>query len=362
MVKATSSEEEYLERIYRFEESGKKRVKTTDLAKDLGVSPASVTEMLSETLSKKGLVDYEPYKGVKLTRKGKTLASSMVRKHRLAETEAMPTEQEIEYGIYVCPTCKRELELKDDELRCNFCGVTYPILDGIPNFLIGDLTKSSSPDIRTMGKMDSSFTLNFAARTYETWVYPIVCNVYGGWRSTSLKELARDVSDIVGSVDGTILDAACGPVTYGRRVASESRTIYGIDICMSMLRQGVRYVKRDRIPNVHVARAQVEALPFRADLFDAAICAGSLNHFPDTVLALREIGRTMKAGAPLAVMCFVVGTGGLMKYRRLRKYFEKGGGHIFELPDLERYLAEAGFEDFRFHTKGSIIVLSARKK
>ncbi|WXG42369.1 MAG: metal-dependent transcriptional regulator [Candidatus Freyarchaeum deiterrae] len=85
MVKATSSEEEYLERIYRFEESGKKRVKTTDLAKDLGVSPSSVTEMVSETLSKKGLVDYEPYKGVKLTKKGKVLASSMVRKHRLAE-------------------------------------------------------------------------------------------------------------------------------------------------------------------------------------------------------------------------------------------------------------------------------------
>jgi DtxR family Mn-dependent transcriptional regulator len=85
MAKATSSEEEYLERIYRFEESGKKRVKTTDLAKDLGVSPASVTEMLSKNLSKKGLIDYEPYKGVKLTKKGKTLASSMVRKHRLAE-------------------------------------------------------------------------------------------------------------------------------------------------------------------------------------------------------------------------------------------------------------------------------------
>jgi len=85
MVNATSSEEEYLERIYRFEESGRKRVKTTDLAKDLGVSPASVTEMLSESLSKKGLVDYEPYKGVKLTKKGKTLASSMMRKHRLAE-------------------------------------------------------------------------------------------------------------------------------------------------------------------------------------------------------------------------------------------------------------------------------------
>jgi ubiquinone/menaquinone biosynthesis C-methylase UbiE len=50
------------------------------------------------------------------------------------------------------------------------------------------------------------------------------------------------------------------------------------------------------LTNVHFARATVEALPFRAGLFDAAICAGSLNHFSDTVLALREINCTMKVG------------------------------------------------------------------
>ena len=85
MVKPTPSEEEYLERIYRFEESGKKIVKTTDLAKDLGVSPASVTEMISGPLKRKGLVKYTPYKGVSLTKKGRKFAADMLRRHRLAE-------------------------------------------------------------------------------------------------------------------------------------------------------------------------------------------------------------------------------------------------------------------------------------
>jgi len=106
----------------------------------------------------------------------------------------------------------------------------------------------------------------------------------------------------------------------------------------------------------------VEALPFRAGLFDAAICAGSLNHFSDTVLALREINRTMKTGAPLAVMCFAVGSAGLMKYKSVRDRAEKGGGHIFSVADLERYVAEAGFEDFRPHECGSVLVFSARKR
>ena len=125
----------------------------------------------------------------------------------------------------------------------------------------------------------------------------------------------------MGSTTGVILDVACGPGTYGRRVASSSSVIYGIDISLSMLRQGVRYVERDVLHNVHFPRAMVEKLPFPDALFDAAICAGSLNHFPNTVLALREINRTMKPGAPLAVMCFVISNRGL-KHKFVRDRVE----------------------------------------
>jgi len=129
------------------------------------------------------------------------------------------------YSIYACPTCKQVLELRDGAFRCHACVVTYPILDGIPDFIVEDLTESSNRSLRVIGKMDSSVRFDFMARTYETYVYPLVCNLLGGWRSASLKELALDVSKIVGSVDGLVLDVACGPGTYGRRAALESRTI-----------------------------------------------------------------------------------------------------------------------------------------
>jgi len=265
-------------------------------------------------------------------------------------------------GFYACPTCKQGLEPARDGLFCRACMRTYPILGGIPDFIVTNLEESRNFSLHWVGKRDSGAVLNFAASVYETCVYPIVCNLYGGWRSTSLKQLAHDISAIVGSQDGLILDVACGPGTYGRRIASASKTVLGIDICMSMMRQGVRYVEKEHIPNIHFARATVEALPFRAGLLDAAICAGSLNHFSDTVLALSEIGRTMKAGAPLAGMCFAAGSKGLFKYRSLGRRAEKRGGHIFELPDLERYVIEAGFEDFRPHVYGSVVVFGARKR
>ena len=75
--------EEYLEAIYRLEfEKG--NAKTMDLVKELGVVPGSITNTI-ENLEKKGYVIHVPYKGVKLTKKGKKIALNILRKHRVAE-------------------------------------------------------------------------------------------------------------------------------------------------------------------------------------------------------------------------------------------------------------------------------------
>jgi len=78
-------EDEYLETMYEFYESdASSRVRTGDLAERLGVSPASATEMI-QRLSGKGYIDYERYKGAKLTQKGLEHGRMMKRRHRLAE-------------------------------------------------------------------------------------------------------------------------------------------------------------------------------------------------------------------------------------------------------------------------------------
>jgi DtxR family Mn-dependent transcriptional regulator len=59
--------------------------KTTEISKDLGIAPGSVTQMLKK-LESDGYVTYYQYKGVKLTDKGYKIARSIVRKHRILET------------------------------------------------------------------------------------------------------------------------------------------------------------------------------------------------------------------------------------------------------------------------------------
>src|SRR6266581_8407267 len=69
----SANTEEYLEWIYRLSKENDE-VTTTDLARKLKVSPASVTGMLKR-LAEWGLIDYQPYKGIALTPDGRTVAS-----------------------------------------------------------------------------------------------------------------------------------------------------------------------------------------------------------------------------------------------------------------------------------------------
>jgi len=259
--------------------------------------------------------------------------------------------------IYVCPACKNSMRHKDRELLCDRCRKNYPIQDGIPDFLLEELAQSRDPELRRMRFIDR------LARIYETrlW-YPIVLKAYGGLQAPSFAQLVRTVSEKVQATKGRVLDVACGPGTYGRRIASPSRAVFGIDVSMGMLRQGAAYTTNQGIPNVQFARARVEALPFEDGLFDATLCCGSLHLFTDTVEALREMARVMRPGAILVVFTFTAGRGGLLKFRRVREYYRTDLGlHSFDLSELEQCLSASGFTDFQPEVSGSILTFSACK-
>lgn len=261
-------------------------------------------------------------------------------------------------GVYVCPDCKAHLGHENGALRCAHCSRAYPVKDGFPDFLVEDLSQSTDPVLRRMRFIDRM------ARIYETrlW-YPIVLSVYGGFRSPSLPQLVGIMAKKLRSTTGRVLDVACGPGTFGRRIASASKEVFGIDVSAGMLSQGLAYTAREGIPNVHFARARVEALPFEDRSFDAALCCGSLHLFADTVTALREIARVMKPAATLAVFTFTAGRGGVLKFRRIREWGRRDHGlHVFELSEMEQYLTVSGFEDFQPEVAGSILTFSARRR
>ena len=73
--------EEYLETIYDIQKSGRV-AKTKEIAERLDVKPSSVTEMLNK-LSGMGYVEYQPYRGAILTKKGFEIADRIKKAYHI---------------------------------------------------------------------------------------------------------------------------------------------------------------------------------------------------------------------------------------------------------------------------------------
>ncbi len=84
----TQAIEDYLKAIYAAQGDAGESVTTCALAGQLGLAPASVTNMLKK-LAKEGLVHYHSYHGVPLTGSGQHLAQQVIRRHCLVERYLM---------------------------------------------------------------------------------------------------------------------------------------------------------------------------------------------------------------------------------------------------------------------------------
>ena len=61
-----------------------------------------------------------------------------------------------ELGIYACPVCKRLLRQEEGVLRCPTCSQAYPIREGIPDFILEELSRSADPVLRRMRFIEPS--------------------------------------------------------------------------------------------------------------------------------------------------------------------------------------------------------------
>lgn len=79
----TAVKEDYLKAMY-FLDKGDRRINLTELSDKLGVSKPTANNMVKK-LQEQGWVNYQKYKPLELTERGRKTAALIVRKHRLTE-------------------------------------------------------------------------------------------------------------------------------------------------------------------------------------------------------------------------------------------------------------------------------------
>jgi DtxR family transcriptional regulator, Mn-dependent transcriptional regulator len=90
------SVQNFLKAVYALQQNTHERVSTNALAEFLGVKAPSITDMARRMVDA-GMVDYERYKGVRLTEEGEHVALKVIRRHRLIELYLM---QELGYALH----------------------------------------------------------------------------------------------------------------------------------------------------------------------------------------------------------------------------------------------------------------------
>lgn len=105
--------QDYLKTIYKLQDKGP--VATTQIAKQLNISGASVTGMLKR-LSTMGMVEYNSYKGAKLTETGEKIALEILRHHRLIE---LYLKEELGYSLEKVheEACRLEHHVSEEFVR-----------------------------------------------------------------------------------------------------------------------------------------------------------------------------------------------------------------------------------------------------
>ena len=86
-----------------------------------------------------------------------------------------------------------------------------------------------------------------------------------------------------------LADVGCGEGFFLAEAKKAKLDVLGVEIALSALR-----IARATLPDIPVALAAGEALPFAGASFDAVTCLGSLEHFADPSAGVREIARTLR--------------------------------------------------------------------
>lgn len=122
------------------------------------------------------------------------------------------------------------------------------------------------------------------------WIASDYSKVRGGGERTAA--LAQFLEPHLPEV-GRVLDAGGGPGLVAQALSTDDRSIVALDISVSMADESKRVLPRTTIV------ADIHALPFAEDSFDAVMLVWVVNHLADLSAAAREVTRVAKLGAKI---------------------------------------------------------------
>ena len=219
------------------------------------------------------------------------LSLALIRHYRktLSETLAWQKQHRLDLDVLVCPTCHLSLTPLEDGLHCARCQKTYPVVNGIPQFI--------QPQALT--GLNKRF-----AQMYDwfSWGYRLFSKVAFAYIGMTEEQARREVTDRLDPLGGRVLEVSIGPgvnlpYLVGRADVGE---IYGLDISPGQLNRCREYIAHQGW-DIQLLLGNAEQLPYQDNTFDGVFHLGGINFFNDKKKAIEEMIRVATPGTRILI-------------------------------------------------------------
>lgn len=228
----------------------------------------------------------------------------------------------------ICPKCgDRELSFTERSIDCVACAMSYPIVNGIPEFILPDMQS-------TVKKTQAAFQFKWALSDNNTVIQDsyyidakgskVIIPVRmvardDNWIEVTKKDFDLTEDDVRGK---TVLDIGAG---FGRMAyvmgKMGAKHIYSLDLCRSGMESALKELS-DK-DNITFIQADIENMPFKPESFDIVVSWGVFHHTPNTERSFRKGAKLVKPGGRLLVHLYEAHNPMRIKYtNQLRAFIQ----------------------------------------
>ncbi len=202
--------------------------------------------------------------------------------------------------LFLCPRCKSSFSeemIESDKISCK-CGITYPFINGVPNFLDSGLENFSKKNLKRINETFSNQWNMFKYEgNYKTWDWNV-----GERLQLFFREIASRPKDLAHK---KLLDAGCGNGVLTSLISRFQCESYGLDISDSVFRASFE-CKPLWSPNnpAIFSKGSLTNPPFKEKTFDYIYSSGVLHHNKNTRESLKLLIPLLKEDGKIYVWLY----------------------------------------------------------
>lgn len=192
--------------------------------------------------------------------------------------------------LFVSPENKTQLDWQTDRVVCQSTGKTFPIIEGVPSFLIGRETDSLNEfwDSGWASRLEKDHEhLRLDPADYRTAVEE---------RLRASNHLGTPITDAKPKTNETVLNIGCGLNEASGFIGLGATSYIGIDYSLTAAINSNKAIKKLGGNGV-IAQANAESLPIDRSVIDLVYSSGVIHHTPNIEEAVSEIHRVLKGDA-----------------------------------------------------------------